>query len=83
MKGEGIKELAETGRIEDNNHFEALVPRIYELGGHLPHNMNDFHDQAACPLLPYRKTQLMSWELSKYWWQQKDVLSPVTWPSAT
>ncbi|GAG59443.1 unnamed protein product, partial [marine sediment metagenome] len=33
LEGEGIKEIAETARIEDRNHFEALVPRIYELDG--------------------------------------------------
>jgi len=49
LEGEGIKEIAETARIEDRNHFEALVPRIYELGGELPRNMNDFHDMSACP----------------------------------
>ena len=49
LEGEGIKEIAETARIEDRNHFEALVPRIYELGGTLPGKMNDFHDQSACP----------------------------------
>jgi len=49
LEGEGIKEIAETARIEDRNHFEALVPRIYELGGKLPRNMNDFHDISACP----------------------------------
>lgn len=49
MDGEGIKEIAETARIEDHNHFEALVPRIYELGGKLPDSMNEFHDQSACP----------------------------------
>jgi ferritin-like protein len=49
LEGEGIKEIAETARIEDRNHFEALVPRIYELGGKLPNNMNDFHDLSACP----------------------------------
>jgi ferritin-like protein len=48
-EGEGIKEIAETARIEDRNHFEALVPRIYELGGELPGNMKDFHDVSACP----------------------------------
>ena len=36
MEGEGIKEIIEDARIEDRNHFEALVPRIYELGGELP-----------------------------------------------
>lgn len=49
LEGEGIKNIAEDARIEDRNHFEALVPRIYELGGNLPNNMNDFHDMSACP----------------------------------
>ena len=43
LEGEGIKE------IEDRNHFEALVPRIYELGGKLPDDMKAFHDISACP----------------------------------
>jgi len=47
--GEGVKEIAETARIEDRNHFEALVPRIYELGGKLPDDMKVFHDMSACP----------------------------------
>ena len=49
LEGEGIKEIAETARIEDRNHFEALVPRIYELGGRLPEDMKTFHDISACP----------------------------------
>jgi ferritin-like protein len=49
LEGEGIKEIAETARIEDRNHFEALVPRIYELGGKLPESMIAFHDLSACP----------------------------------
>jgi len=49
LEGEGIKEIAETARIEDRNHFEALVPRIYELGGRLPGDMKEFHDVSACP----------------------------------
>lgn len=49
LEGEGIKEIAETARIEDRNHFEALVPRIYELGGELPKDMRVFHDMSACP----------------------------------
>jgi ferritin-like protein len=49
LKGEGVKEIAETARIEDRNHFEALVPRIYELGGKLPEDMKVFHDMSACP----------------------------------
>ena len=49
MEGETIKEIAEVARIEDRNHFEALVPRIYELGGKLPRDMKDFHNISACP----------------------------------
>jgi len=49
LEGEGIKEIAEVARIEDRNHFEALVPRIYELGGKLPNCMKEFHDTSACP----------------------------------
>jgi ferritin-like protein len=49
LDGEGLKEIAETARIEDRNHFEALVPRIYELGGELPKDMKTFHDVSACP----------------------------------
>jgi len=49
LEGEGVKEIAETARIEDRNHFEALVPRIYELGGKLPDDMKVFHDMSACP----------------------------------
>ena len=49
LEGEGIKEIAEAARVEDRNHFEAIVPRIYELGGKLPDDMKAFHDASACP----------------------------------
>lgn len=49
LEGEGLKVIAETARIEDRNHFEALMPRIYELGGKLPASMVDFHEMSACP----------------------------------
>ena len=49
MEGAGLKEIVEDARIEDRNHFEALVPRIYELGGKLPECMKAFHDLSACP----------------------------------
>jgi len=49
LEGEGLKEIAEDARVEDRNHFEALVPRIYELGGKLPEDMKVFHDMSACP----------------------------------
>lgn len=49
MEGEGLKEIIEDARIEDRNHFEALTPRIYELGGELPRDIREFADQAGCP----------------------------------
>ncbi|MBS3810789.1 MAG: hypothetical protein KGY44_02870 [Halanaerobiales bacterium] len=49
LEGEGIKEIAEDARIEDRNHFEALLPRIYELGGKIPNDLKEFHDISACP----------------------------------
>ena len=49
LDGEGLKTITEAARIEDRNHFEALVPRIYELGGKLPEDMKAFHDTSACP----------------------------------
>ncbi len=49
LEGEGLKEIIEDARIEDRNHFEALVPRIYELGGRLPDDIRGFADVAGCP----------------------------------
>ncbi len=49
MEGEGLKEIIEDARIEDRNHFEALFPRIYELGGELPRDIRTFADVAGCP----------------------------------
>jgi ferritin-like protein len=49
LEGEGLKEIIEDARLEDRNHFEALVPRIYELGGELPRDIRDFSNMAACP----------------------------------
>ncbi len=49
LEGETIKEIAEVARLEDRNHFESLVPRIYELGGALPRDMKEFHDISGCP----------------------------------
>jgi ferritin-like protein len=49
IEGEGMKEIIEDARIEDRNHFEALLPRIYELGGKLPDDIRSFADQAGCP----------------------------------
>ena len=60
IDGEGLKEIAEDARIEDRNHFEVLVPRIYELGGKLPRDMKEFHDLSACPpaYLPEDQTDI-------------------------
>jgi len=49
LEGEGLKEIIEDARLEDRNHFEALVPRIYELGGEIPRDIRDFSNMAACP----------------------------------
>ena len=49
LEGETLKEIAETARVEDRNHYEALVPRIYELGGELPDNLIEFYQNASCP----------------------------------
>src|SRR5438093_8323004 len=49
MEGEGLKEIIEDARLEDRNHFEALVPRIYELGGQLTRDIRDFAASSACP----------------------------------
>lgn len=35
-------------RIEDRNHFEAIVPRIYKLGRKPPDDMMEFHNLSAC-----------------------------------
>jgi ferritin-like protein len=49
LEGEGLKEIIEDARLEDRNHFEALIPRIYELGGEIPRDIRDFANMAACP----------------------------------
>ncbi|NJO41798.1 MAG: DNA protection protein DPS [Cyanobacteria bacterium CRU_2_1] len=49
FEGEGLKEIIEDARLEDRNHFEALIPRIYELGGEIPRDIRAFADDAACP----------------------------------
>jgi hypothetical protein len=47
LEGEGMKEIIEDARIEDRNHFEAFVPRIYKLGGEIPRDIRVFADQAG------------------------------------
>lgn len=48
-KGENLKEIAEDARIEDRNHFETIVLRIYELGGEIPNDLKEFHDISGYP----------------------------------
>ncbi|TYB30846.1 MAG: DNA protection protein DPS [Candidatus Mcinerneyibacterium aminivorans] len=48
LEGESLKEIVEDARLEDRNHFEALTPRIYELGGSLPKDIRKFADRASC-----------------------------------
>ena len=49
IEGESVKEITEAARIEDRNHYEALVTRIYELGGTIPDNLCEFYNMASCP----------------------------------
>jgi ferritin-like protein len=46
---EDYKEITEDARLEDRSHFEFITPRIYELGGELPHDIRTFADRAGCP----------------------------------
>ena len=48
LEGETVKEIAEDARLEDRLHFEAIAPRIYELGGELHRDLKELHDDAAC-----------------------------------
>lgn len=36
VEGDALRNIIEEARAEDHKHFEALMPRIYELGGTLP-----------------------------------------------
>ena len=44
---EDYKEICEDARLEDRAHWELIVPRIYELGGELPNDLPEFHNQAV------------------------------------
>lgn len=46
---EDYKEICEDARLEDRQHFELITPRIYELGGSLPYNLQEFSNRAGCP----------------------------------
>jgi ferritin-like protein len=46
---EDYKEICEDARLEDRAHFELITPRIYELGGEIPHDIRQLADRAGCP----------------------------------
>lgn len=46
---EDYKEICEDARLEDRQHYELILPRIYELGGSLPYSLHAFADRAGCP----------------------------------
>ncbi|WP_433630764.1 DNA protection during starvation protein [Halomicrococcus sp. NG-SE-24] len=46
---EDYKEITEDARLEDRAHFELVAPRVYELGGHLPYDIDEFMGRASCP----------------------------------
>lgn len=51
MEGEGLKGVIEDARLEDLSHFESCLSRIYELGGTLPLNAQDFIKMSGCEFL--------------------------------
>src|SRR5450759_3974153 len=83
LEGEGVKEIAEVARIEDRNHFEALVPRIYELGGKLPDDMKEFHDMSACKPARLPRIRRTSPRCSRCWWRQSVARCAATRTSVT
>ncbi|MDQ4074196.1 MAG: DNA protection protein DPS [Thermoproteota archaeon] len=49
--GESIKEVIEDARLEDLSHFESCLSRIYELGGSIPNNAEEFIRMSGCEFL--------------------------------
>lgn len=58
--GESIKGVIEDARLEDLSHFESCLSRIYELGGMLPNNAEEFIRMSGCEFLqlPPNKTDI-------------------------
>src|ERR1700751_4477934 len=67
LEGEGLKEITEDARIEDRNHFEALVPRIYELGGSCQKVWSTFTMSQLAHLRLFRPTPPISKTCCKFW----------------
>ena len=86
-----MKEIIEDARIEDRKRFEALTPRIYELGGALPRGIRGFADIAGCPdaYLPQNPRDMKAmlavlgeaerWAVRTY----TEVCNMWLWPSCT
>ena len=49
--GESIKGIIEDARLEDLSHFESCLSRIYELGGILPIDAQEFIRMSGCEFL--------------------------------
>ena len=60
VQGEGVKGVVEDARLEDLSHFESILSRIYELGGSLPNDAQEFVRMSGCEFLqlPPNKTDL-------------------------
>lgn len=58
--GESIKGVIEDARLEDLSHFESCLSRIYELGGMLPNDAQEFIRMSGCEFLqlPPNKTDI-------------------------
>ena len=59
-EGESIKGVIEDARLEDLSHFESCLSRIYELGGMLPNDAQEFIRMSGCEFLqlPLKKTDI-------------------------
>ena len=51
QEGESIKGIIEDARLEDLSHFESCLSRIYELGGLLPIDAQEFIKMSGCEFL--------------------------------
>ncbi len=60
LEGESVKGVVEDARLEDLSHFESILSRIYELGGSLPNDAQEFIKMSGCEFLqlPPNKTDL-------------------------
>ena len=50
-EGEHLKGIIEDARMEDLSHYESCIQRIFELGGTLPRDAQDFIGMSGCEFL--------------------------------